>query len=156
MPKFSKPPFETEPAALHPVLGVAMGEYDYSILGDAGGMTQFGVHIEVLKPGSHSSLHHWHETEDEMIYMLTGEVILVEDEESILYAGDFACWPAGAATGHHLENRSGQDASYLTIGTRHKRDVIHYPHHDLITHKNEEALRHTHHDGRPYEKRSSI
>ena len=66
MPKFSKPPFETEPAALHPVLGVAMGEYDYSILGDAGGMTQFGVHIEVLKPGSHSSLHHWHETEDDL------------------------------------------------------------------------------------------
>jgi len=151
MPKIVVPPLQTEPSAPHPVLGVALGEYEYSFLGEAGGLSQFGVHIEVLPPGSHSSLHHWHETEDEMIYMLSGEVVLVEETETLMKAGNVACWPAGHPVGHHLENRSTAKASYLTIGTRKTKDVIHYPDHNLISHKDGDARRHTHADGRPFD-----
>ena len=152
MPKTTIPPLQTEPSAMHPALGACLGEYEYSIIGEAGGLSQFGVHIEVLRPGSKSSLHHWHKTEDEMIYMLSGEVILVEEDETLLRTGDAACWPAGVHIGHHLENRSGANASYLTVGTRNKRDVIHYPNHDLITHKDGKNRRYTHSDGRPFRK----
>jgi uncharacterized cupin superfamily protein len=129
--------------------------YDYSIIGEAGGLTQFGVHIEVLRPGSKSSLRHWHETKDEMIYMLSGEVVLIEEAETRLCKGNAACWPAGAATTQCLENRSDADASYLTIGARNQLDTIHYPDHNLITHKNGAARRYSQSDGSPYPERTS-
>ena len=152
MPKTAIPPLQTEASISHPVLGCHLGGYDYSIVGETGGLTQFGVYIEVLHPRSKLPLRHWHKTEDEMIYMLSGEVILVEEDETLLRTGDAACWPAGVPIGHHLENRSGAHASYLTVGTRNKRDVIHYPDHDLITHKDGKNRRHTHRDGRPFRK----
>jgi uncharacterized cupin superfamily protein len=86
-----------------------------------------------------------------MIYMLSGEVVLVEETETLMKAGDVACWPAGHPVGHHLENRSTAKASYLTIGTRKTKDVIHYPDHNLISHKDGDARRHTHADGRPFD-----
>lgn len=140
----------TEDAYAHPILGGGLGPYRHSVLGDAGGLSQFGVHLEELPPGSRSSFRHWHETEDEMILMLSGEVILCEDDEAPLRAGEAACWPAGRATGHQLHNRSAAPAIYLTIGTRHMADVIHYPDHDLITHKQGQARRYLHGDGTPY------
>jgi uncharacterized cupin superfamily protein len=138
-----------ETAYSHPVLGGGLGPYAYAVLGDLGGLTQFGVHVEVLPPGSRSSFRHWHETEDEMIVMLEGEVVLIEDTETPLRVGDAAAWPKGAAVAHCLENRSTAEARYLTIGTRNKADVIHYPDHDLIAHKDGAARHFTHADGRP-------
>jgi uncharacterized cupin superfamily protein len=85
-----------------------------------------------------------------MIFLLSGHVVLVEDTETQLHPGDTACWPAGQPTGHQLQNRSDAPAIYLTIGTRHVRDVIHYSDHDLITHKDGKARRYLHRDGTPY------
>ena len=135
MPKVTLGPATHEPDPTHPALGPGTGPYSYHLLGDAGGLTQFGAHVEVLPPGSRSSFRHWHEAEDEMVYMLSGEVVLIEETEAPLKVGDAACWPAGLAVGHCLENRSGQDAMYLVIGTRSTIDRIHYPDHGLITDK---------------------
>lgn len=127
MPKVAIPPFTVEPGAPHPVLGPCLGPYAHAAIGDAGGLTQFGCHLERLPPGSRSSHRHWHETEDELVYVLGGEVVLVEDTETLLRAGDAAAWPAGRAVGHCLENRGAADALYLVVGTRRMADIIHYP-----------------------------
>ena len=142
-------PLRVEKDSDHPVLGAGLGPFSYRILGDAGGLTQFGAHLETLPPGSRSSFRHWHETEDEMVYILSGEVVLIEAAETPMRPGDVACWPAGHPVGHCLENRSQTDATYLTIGTRAPTDVIHYPDHDLITHKDGPARRYTQADGTP-------
>lgn len=150
MPKLTPPDFVTEDDTIHPILGGGLGPYRYQLLSDPGGLTQFGAFIEELPPGSTSGRRHWHETEDEMIVMLSGEVVLVEDEETPLRPGDAACWPAGVAMGHRLDNRSDAPARYLVIGTRNARDIIHYTDHDLITHKDDTARRYLHRDGTPW------
>lgn len=148
MPKIDLPAIVTDSGYRHPVLGGGLGAYACQLLSDPGGLTQFGAFIEVLPPGSRSSFRHWHATEDEMIYLLAGELVLIEDSETLLRAGDCAAWPAGHAVGHCLENRSAADARYLVIGSRQRVDIIHYPDHDLITHKDGAARRYTHADGR--------
>jgi uncharacterized cupin superfamily protein len=132
MPKIAVPDWTEEPPARHPVLDVTYDAYAHKVIGDAAGLSQFGAHLERLPPRARSSLRHWHETEDELIYMLEGEVVLIEDVETTLGPGDAAAWQAGAPVGHCLENRSGADAVYLTVGTRGTRDVVHYPDHDLM------------------------
>ncbi|MGL6211845.1 MAG: cupin domain-containing protein, partial [Paracoccaceae bacterium] len=143
MPKVPLQPLTDETTYSHPVLGGGLGPYAWRQIGDAGGLTQFGAHLEVLPAGSRSSFRHWHEAEDEMIYMLAGEVVLIEDTESLLTVGDAACWPAGHPTGHSLENRSAEDAVYLVVGTRKQHDRIHYPDHDLTTDKDGPARRYS-------------
>lgn len=133
----------------HPVLGTGLGPYRACVLGDAGGLSQFGVHLECLPPGSLSSFRHWHEGEDEMVLVLSGEVMLIEDDEVLLGPGEVACWPAGHGPGHCLENRGTSEPCYLVIGSRHDRDVIHYPDHDLVAHKNGKARAWFHADGQP-------
>src|SRR5499425_3664649 len=97
-------------------------------LGDAVGLTQFGVNLTRLKPGAASALRHWHEAEDELIYVTEGELVLVENEgETALRPGDAAGFKAGVPNGHHLINRSQRDAVYLEIGTRAPDDRGHYP-----------------------------
>lgn len=142
MPKVTLGPPTHEPDPVHPVLGAGNGPYSYHLVGDAGGLTQFGAHVEVLPPGSRSGFRHWHEAEDEMVFMLAGEVVLIEDSETPLRAGEAACWPAGHKIGHCLENRSTQDAMYLVVGTRARQDRIHYPDHGLITEKAGPARNH--------------
>ncbi len=139
-----------EDAYSHPVLGGGLGPYSHAVLGDAGGLSQFGVHLERLPPGSHSSFRHWHQTEDEMILVLSGTPTLIEDRDTTLAAGDAVCWPADVAVGHCLRNDSPDMATYLTLGTRKRADVIHYPDHDLITHKDGTARRYLHADGTPW------
>src|SRR5512132_1910600 len=86
-------------------------------IGDAVGLTQFGVNIARIKPGSASALRHWHEQEDEFIYMLEGELILQENHgETLLRPGDAAGFKAGGGVAHCLANRSGRDAVYLEVG----------------------------------------
>lgn len=149
MPKVMLPPVQATEDAAHPILGGGLGPYAYQLLSDPGGLTQYGAFIEILPPGSRSSFRHWHETEDEMVYILSGEVVLIEDSETPLRAGDCAAWPAGHPVGHCLENRSAAEARYLVIGTRNVKDIIHYPDLDLTTHKDGKARRYTHADGRP-------
>jgi uncharacterized cupin superfamily protein len=88
-------------------------------LGDAAGLTQFGVNLLRLPPGTWSSQRHWHSGEDEFIYVLEGEVVLVcDDGEELLRSGDCAGFVAGERVGHHLQNRSARDALVLELGTR--------------------------------------
>jgi len=93
-------------------------------LGDAGGLTDFGVNLMRLPPGGWSSQRHWHSHEDEFVYVLEGELVLVEDAgETVLRAGDSAAFPKGSGDGHHLINRSGAAAVYLEVGSRSPEDV---------------------------------
>ena len=141
MPKVDLPAAVQQAEAAHPVLGGGLGAYAYQLISDPGGLGQFGAFTEALPPGSRSSFRHWHETEDEMVYILAGEVVLVEDSDTLLRAGEAACWPAGLAVAHCLENRSGAEARYLVIGSRKQQDVIHYPDDDLVAHKAGKARR---------------
>jgi uncharacterized cupin superfamily protein len=102
-------------------------------LGDAAGLTQFGVNLLRLPDGQWSSQRHWHTAEDEFVYVLEGEVVLVtEAGESVLRAGDCAGFKAGDPDGHHLQNRSGAEAVLLEIGARRPgQDAVDYPDIDL-------------------------
>ncbi len=102
-------------------------------ISEAGGLTQFGAFVEILPPGSRSSIKHWHSGEDEMVYVLEGEVTLTEGEtEFLLRPGDAATFRAGDPVGHFLENRSAAPTRCLVIGTRAPLDTITYPDHDRI------------------------
>jgi uncharacterized cupin superfamily protein len=106
--------------------------------------------LTTLKPGAASTLRHWHENEDEFVYVLEGELALVEDEgETIMRPGDAAGFKAGVANGHHFVNRSDRDAVYLEIGTRAKRERAHYSDVDLAVVKDEAGLRYSRKDGTP-------
>ena len=152
MPKIALPDWSDELAYTHPFIGPHPGPYRYRLMSDPGGLTQFGAFLEELPPGSRSGHRHWHEAEDEMIWMLEGEVVLVEDAETTLHAGDVAAWPAARPIGHRLDNRSDRHARYLVIGTRATRDRIHYTDHDLITEKDGAARRYLRRDGTPHER----
>jgi uncharacterized cupin superfamily protein len=120
-------------------------------LGDAGGLDQFGVNLCRLQPGSGSSQRHWHEKEDELVYILDGEVVLVEDDgETVLRPGDVATFKAGVANGHHLLNRSNRDALFLEIGSRKELEVAHYSDIDLVNRDDGNGDIYTHLDGTPY------
>jgi uncharacterized cupin superfamily protein len=120
-------------------------------IGNAVGLDQFGVNITTLKPGAASSLRHAHEAEDELVYMLEGEVVLIEDDgETVLRPGDAAGWKAASGVHHHLVNRTSRDAVYLEIGTRAPRDRATYADADLMVVKDENGTRYTHSSGEPY------
>jgi uncharacterized cupin superfamily protein len=102
-------------------------------LGDAFGLTQFGVNLLELPPGAWSSQRHWHERQDELIYVLDGEITLVTDEgETLLTPGMTAGFRAGSGNGHHLVNRSAAIARVLEVGTRTADEVSHYPDIDMM------------------------
>jgi uncharacterized cupin superfamily protein len=120
-------------------------------LGNAVGLDQFGVNLTTLKPGAWSSQRHWHECEDELIYMLEGELVLCEDDgETVLKAGDAAGWKANSGVGHCLINRSGRDAVYLEIGTRGSREHVDYPDIDMQVVRDASGFRYLHKSGEPY------
>lgn len=119
-------------------------------LGDAAGLTQFGVNLMRLAPGAWSSQRHWHSAEDEFVFVVAGEVVLVTGSgEEVLRAGDCAGFPAGVADGHHLQNRSAADAVVLEVGTRRPDDdETTYPDIDLWWQKG--GTRYAHRNGTPY------
>jgi uncharacterized cupin superfamily protein len=120
-------------------------------LGDAGGLTQFGVNLTRIAAGSASALRHWHETEDEFIYMLDGELVLIEnDGETVLKPGDAAAFKAGSGNAHRLINRTARDAVYLEVGTRAPTDHVHYPDDDLALVRDDKGRRYLHKSGEPY------
>lgn len=110
-----------------------MGDRIKRRLGDACGLTKMGVNLVTLGPGGRSALRHWHTLEDELVYVLSGEVVLVTNEgEQTLAAGMCAGFPAGKRDGHHFINRSGAPAQYLEIGNRIDGDNAFYPDDDLV------------------------
>lgn len=117
-------------------------------LGDAAGLSQFGVNLLVLEPGAWSAQRHWHTHEDEFIWVVEGEVVLVSEVgEDILRAGDCAGFKAGLADGHHLINRAPHVARVLEVGTRREsEDVCDYSDIDMTA----SAKGRFHRDGTPY------
>jgi uncharacterized cupin superfamily protein len=97
------------------------------------GLTQFGVNHVTLQPGAWSSLRHWHEKEDEFVYVLEGTLTLVDDNgPRELKPGDFVAFPAGEANGHHIQNRSDHPATFLAVGSRRPgEETIYYPDEDF-------------------------
>jgi uncharacterized cupin superfamily protein len=120
-------------------------------LGNAAGLDQFGVNLTTLKPGAWSSQRHWHEAEDELIYVLEGELVLCEDAgEIVLRPGDAAGWKANSGNGHCLINRSGHDAVFLEIGTRSTHERVVYPDIDMRVERDASGSRYLHKSGEPY------
>ena len=120
-------------------------------LGDACGVTKFGVNLVTLPPGVPSALRHWHTLEDEFVYVLEGELVLVTDAgEQRLVAGMCAGFPAGRRDAHHLVNRGDRPARYLEVGNRIEGDNAFYPDDDLMWGMNEDGEYPAHKDGRPY------
>ena len=133
-----------------PFAGIVAGR-EWQSLGDAVGLTQFGVNLMRLRPGAASSARHWHEQEDEFVYMIEGELVLVEDEgETIVKPGDAAGFKAGVANGHHLVNRSDRDGVFLVVGTRARRERCHYSEIDLVHDQDGDRYLLTHKSGAPY------
>lgn len=120
-------------------------------LGDAVGLSQFGVNRLILPPGQWSSQRHWHSHEDEFVLVLDGEVVLVEDEgETVLRAGDCAAFRAGVPNGHQIVNRSDRDAVLIEVGGRRPdEDRVEYPDIDLVYVGSDSFYRHR--DGTPYD-----
>jgi uncharacterized cupin superfamily protein len=109
----------------------AMADRNYRRLAPAAGLTDFGASHVVLSPGGISSQRHWHEGEDELVVILSGEAVLIEDEgETLMQAGDVAAFPKGVANGHHLVNRTDRDCVFVAIGGNSSTDC-HYPDIDL-------------------------
>ncbi len=121
-------------------------------LGNLAGLTQFGVNLTRLRPGAASALRHWHESEDEFVYVLQGELTLIEDGgETRLGPGEAAGFKAGLSNGHQLVNRTERDALYLEIGTRAAADRICYPDVDMVAVRVEQQpTRFARRSGEPY------
>lgn len=124
-------------------------------LGDALGLRTIGINQTVLPPGKESSMRHWHTHEEEFIYVLSGEVVLVTDAgEQVLTAGMCAGFPVAAdvrnGDGHQLVNRGSQPAVYLEISNRDPRDQAYYSDVDLHFHGAAAAVRFTRKDGSPF------
>ncbi|MFC3693775.1 cupin domain-containing protein [Chenggangzhangella methanolivorans] len=118
-------------------------------LGDAGGLTDFGVNLMRLPPGGRSSQRHWHSREDEFVHVLKGELTLVEDGgETLLRAGDSVAFPKGTGDGHHMINRSDRTAVYLEVGSRNPDDVITCSDVDMMSANADGLFRRK--DGTPY------
>src|ERR1700753_3510425 len=114
-------------------------------LGVAAGLDQFGVNLTTLKPGAASALRHWHEKEDEFVFLLEGELVLVEDGgETLLKAGDAAGFKANSGNGHHLINRTDRDAVLLEIGTRSKLERVEYSDVDMLVIRDGAGPRYVH------------
>ena len=117
-------------------------------LGEAAGLSQFGVNIVTLQPGAPASLRHWHLKEDEFAMVLTGELVLIEDDgETAMSAGDCAAWKAGVSNAHRFVNRSDTPASFLVVGSKSDGEVATYGDVDMMIHMAGGKARFTYHDG---------
>jgi uncharacterized cupin superfamily protein len=152
MPKIDidKVPLDTATRYPEPFCRTVVGR-ERKRLGNALGLDQFGVNLARLKPGAASSQRHWHAHEDEFVYMLEGELVLIEDgAETVLKPGDAAGWKAGTATGHCLINRTERDAVYIEIGTRAAAEKVDYPDIDMRFERVGTKGRYLHRSGEPY------
>ena len=153
-----------DPASVEPKIGSSYPEpfqapcatRERRKLGDALGLTNFGVNLMRLPPGVASSMRHWHSRQDEFVFVVSGEVVLVTDAgEQTLTAGMVAGFPAGKADGHQLVNRSDRDAVVLEVGDRTALDEVDYSDIDMLVRWVAGEERFVHKDGTPYEDRLS-
>jgi uncharacterized cupin superfamily protein len=130
-----------DPATVKPMIGSSYPKPFDAIaanrerrpLGDPLGLTNFGVNLLRLPPGSASSQRHWHSKQDEFVFVVSGAVVLITDGgEQPLRAGMAAGFPAGRRDGHHLVNRSTEDAVVLEVGDRTAADEVDYSDVDMI------------------------
>ena len=129
----------------------AFGTSETQRTSEIGGLTQFGAFVQVLMPGARSSNRHWHEKEDEFLYVLSGEVTITENDGThALHPGDSACWPAGVPNAHHVSNQSSDPCSYLIVGTRLTHDICHYPDTGRILYSEGGTWRLVESDGTPF------
>ena len=120
-------------------------------LGDAFGLADYGANLVTLPPGSWSSQRHWHSVEDELIYVLEGEPVLVTDAgRTPLKPGMCAGFPAGSGDGHHLRNETDAPVTYLEVGSRRRDDAVDYPDIDMRVEGRASGGGFTHKDGKPY------
>jgi uncharacterized cupin superfamily protein len=120
-------------------------------LGDPLGLTKIGVNLTTLAPGKESSMRHWHSHEDELIYVLAGELVLRTNAgEQTLTAGTCAGFPAGSRDGHQLVNTGKVPAVYLEVSNRDPADSVVYPDVDLLWNPPGQPDRYTRRDGTPY------
>lgn len=116
-------------------------------LGDAAGLTDFGVNLVRLPPGEWSSQRHWHTHEDEFVFVIEGELTMITNAgEQVLHAGDCAGFPKNTPDGHHFVNKSAAMVVYLEVGSRHADDVCEYPDIDMRL----VGARYLRKDGTPY------
>lgn len=139
--------------SIYPAPYAAMMEGRSSLrLGQAAGLTQFGVNLVTLQPGALSSLRHWHREEDEFVMVTMGECVMVTDEgEEIMRPGDCVGFPANTPDGHHFLNRTDKPAAFLVIGSKSAEEVATYSDVDLVLHLKDGVATYTHKDGRPYQ-----
>ena len=119
-------------------------------LGDAGGLTQFGVNLVQLEPGGLSSLRHYHMEQDEFLMVTSGVCTLIDDHgETELHPGDCASFPAGDANGHHLKNNTDASATFLVVGTRTETETAYYSDIDMMVKDDANGFNFTRKDGSP-------
>lgn len=149
MPKLDLSQVPLKTGSIYPEPYAAMMQGRSSLrLGQAGGLTQFGVNLVVLEPGALSSLRHWHLHEDEFVMVTDGECVLVEDGgETVMRPGDCAAFPANTPNGHHFINRSDAVARFLVVGTKAPREVATYSDVDLMVEVADGQARFTYKDG---------
>jgi uncharacterized cupin superfamily protein len=141
--KPTSPPFPPEMVAR------AAGR-DKQRLGDVFGLTNFGVNLTRLAPGSHSALRHAHAKQDEFVYVLEGEAVLITDAgETVLNAGMCAGFKAGTGDAHHLVNRSKKDVVFLEVGDRSAGDTVVYPDDDVAAVYEDGRFKYTRKNGTP-------
>ena len=120
-------------------------------LAEAAGLTKIGVTLLRLPPDTWSTQRHWHTNSDEFVFVVSGEVVLVTDDgEEVLQAGDSVGFKANDGNGHHIQNRSSSDAVILEIGNHLSTDTAYYPDIDLIAALVDGKPTITHRDGSPY------
>ena len=152
MPKLDLASVPVKTGSIYPAPYAAMMAGRSSLrLGQAGGLTQFGVNLVTLEPGALSSLRHWHLVEDEFVMVTAGECVMVTDAgEEVMRPGDCAAFPAGVADGHHFINRSDATARFLVVGTKAPREVGTYSDIDLVVVVEGSTATFTHKDDSPY------
>jgi len=153
MPKIDLASVPVKTGSIYPApYGAMMAGRTSLRLGEAGGLTQFGVNLVTLQPGAMSSLRHWHQQEDEFVMVTAGECALVQNAgETLMRAGDCAGFKAGDPDGHHFINRSYAPASFLVVGSKAPRETATYSDVDLMVQIADGRAMFTHKDGRPYQ-----
>jgi uncharacterized cupin superfamily protein len=120
-------------------------------LGDLFGLANFGVNLTRLAPGAYSALRHAHAKQDEFVYLLEGEAVLITDAgETVMKAGMCAGFKAGSGDAHHLHNRSQKDVVFLEVGDRSAGDSVSYPDNDVVAAYQDGKWKYTRKDGTPY------
>ncbi len=153
MPKLDLNAVPVKTGSIYPEPYASMMQGRSSLrLGDAGGLTQFGVNLVTLQPGAMSSLRHWHLNEDEFVMVTAGECTMVTNAgETLMRPGDCAAFPAGNPDGHHFLNRSPAPAVFLVVGSKAPREVATYSDVDLRVEMEDGKARFTYRDGSDWE-----